>query len=163
MGNIGAADATFHTWFGAEKEYTHGIQWLPFSPYSEILFSRSFVQQEAVEISRILQGEGEIQPLWKGLMLQIQAVVEPQSAWDKLVEMTDLGQGASLSMALYWTATREEDSAFDLEEEATENAQACKERKECIDTSGCRILGLQGDCCPSSDGTRLGCCAVVNL
>lgn len=46
VGNLGAFDATASTWFGSELEYVHGIQMMPVTPVTAVLFDQSFVQME---------------------------------------------------------------------------------------------------------------------
>lgn len=42
VGNIGAFDATTTTWFGSELEYVHGINMMPVTPATALLFDQPF-------------------------------------------------------------------------------------------------------------------------
>ena len=44
VGNIGALDATTSTWFGNDLEFVHGINMMPLSPATALLFDSSYVQ-----------------------------------------------------------------------------------------------------------------------
>ena len=43
VGNIGALDVTASTWFGSELEYVHGINIMPVTPVTAILFDQQYV------------------------------------------------------------------------------------------------------------------------
>ena len=46
VGNIGALDVTASTWFGSELEYVHGINIMPVTPVTAILFDQQYVMTE---------------------------------------------------------------------------------------------------------------------
>ena len=46
VGNVGALSATVSTWFGDNPEYVHGINILPVTPATSILFDRAYVKLE---------------------------------------------------------------------------------------------------------------------
>ena len=46
VGNIGAFDVTCTTWFGSNLEYVHGIQIMPVTPATSLLFNAAFVEKE---------------------------------------------------------------------------------------------------------------------
>lgn len=46
VGNIGAFDATVSTWFGSELEYVHGINMMPVTPVTTMLFDQNFAAQQ---------------------------------------------------------------------------------------------------------------------
>ena len=46
VGNIGATDAATTTWFGKDLKYVHGINMLPLTPVTAVLFDQSFVRYQ---------------------------------------------------------------------------------------------------------------------
>lgn len=44
VGNVGALDVTQSTWFGNEPEYVHGINLMPVTPATSLLFDQPFVE-----------------------------------------------------------------------------------------------------------------------
>ena len=44
VGNMGALDVTASTWFGSELEFVHGINLMPLSPITSVLFDSTYVQ-----------------------------------------------------------------------------------------------------------------------
>eukprot|EP00595_Chromulina_sp_UTEXLB2642_P000252 CAMPEP_0196762572 /NCGR_PEP_ID=MMETSP1095-20130614/2279_1 /TAXON_ID=96789 ORGANISM="Chromulina nebulosa, Strain UTEXLB2642" /NCGR_SAMPLE_ID=MMETSP1095 /ASSEMBLY_ACC=CAM_ASM_000446 /LENGTH=448 /DNA_ID=CAMNT_0042113835 /DNA_START=1227 /DNA_END=2573 /DNA_ORIENTATION=+ len=46
LGNIGAIDITSSTWFGSKFEYVHGINMMPLSPATAVLFDQQYVMQQ---------------------------------------------------------------------------------------------------------------------
>lgn len=162
VGNLGAADATASTWFGSEVEYFHGIQVMPVTPFTEELFDEEFVAQEFPLLATALaREENPPQEPWKGVIYQVQAIVQPEEAWENLVQHEDFGSGGAKALALYWAATRPAPRrAFDLDAERQANEEADEDVQKCSAISGCRVLGLDGNCCPSGDGDDLGCCPV---
>jgi len=50
VGNIGALDVTASTWFGSELEYVHGINIMPVTPVTAILFDQQYVLSQVRRI-----------------------------------------------------------------------------------------------------------------
>eukprot|EP01038_Epipyxis_sp_PR26KG_P003988 gene3988-5712_t len=92
VGNLGGLDATTSTWFGSELEFVHGINMMPLSPATALLFDQSYVQyQYPVLANRLQPNPSPVQQL-------------------------------------------------------------------CNANNVCRNQQLLGNCCPTNDGTMLGCC-----
>ena len=43
VGNVGALDVTQSTWFGSEPEFVHGINMMPITPVTSLLFDQAYV------------------------------------------------------------------------------------------------------------------------
>lgn len=46
VGNIGGLDVTASTWFGSKLEYLHGINMMPLTPVTALLFEQSYVSKQ---------------------------------------------------------------------------------------------------------------------
>lgn len=92
VGNLGGLDVTASTWFGNEVEFVHGINMMPLSPATAVLFDQSFVQMQF-------------------------AILSP-----RLPSVSSLSQ------------------------------------PQCNANNVCKMQGLTGLCCPTTDGTLLSCC-----
>jgi len=114
VGIVGGGDVVARTWFGAEIEYVHCINMLPFTPATSHLLGKEFVAEEFPSI----QGRANTaQEAWRGFIFQDQAVIDPLEAWENLVGLygteidgtatgAQVDDGTSLAVMLYWTATR---------------------------------------------------------
>ena len=60
--SIGALDVTSSTWFGKNIEYLHGIQMLPVTPLSTILYGQSFVIDEWTVVGSVLKPD-DVEPM----------------------------------------------------------------------------------------------------
>eukprot|EP00028_Trichosphaerium_sp_Am-I-7-wt_P011751 CAMPEP_0168539794 /NCGR_PEP_ID=MMETSP0405-20121227/22058_1 /TAXON_ID=498012 /ORGANISM="Trichosphaerium sp, Strain Am-I-7 wt" /LENGTH=503 /DNA_ID=CAMNT_0008569461 /DNA_START=222 /DNA_END=1733 /DNA_ORIENTATION=+ len=93
------------TWFGSNMEYIHCIQMLPFTPITEWLLSpTSWVTYEYSFLSRVLSGN--IADIWKGYVLMDSAILDKNTAWNDLQNLTQYDNGNPKTNALYWIATR---------------------------------------------------------
>ncbi len=93
VGNIGGLDVTSSTWFGNQPEYVHGINMMPITPVTALLFDQSYVKLEHSVMAINL----------------VNTAISP-------------------------------------------------EKRLCSASRQCSNLGLTGDCCPSPEGSYLGCC-----
>mmetsp|Transcript_2085 Transcript_2085/g.6278 ORF Transcript_2085/g.6278 Transcript_2085/m.6278 type:complete len:363 (-) Transcript_2085:158-1246(-) len=162
VGNLGAADATASTWFGDKPEYLHGIQALPVTPFTETLFDKDYVKEELPVLADAL--DMEVEPFWKAILGQIQAMADPKLGAETVDALADFGPGGSQAAAFYWLLTRDWGSAGDADvgAEREANAEADEQPDACLEVSSCRVLGLEGLCCPSGNGDVLGCCPMQN-
>ena len=95
VGNMGGLDVTTSTWFGNQPEYVHGINMMPITPVTALLFDQSYVALEHSVMASNLQ----------------KSTPPPEK-------------------------------------------RLCSNSKQCV------TLGLTGDCCPTFEGSYLGCCNV---
>ena len=91
----------YTTWFGAQVEFIHGIQMLPYTPITEESLDYSFVQQEY----ELVKGAGA--DAWKTYIIMDGAVINQQEAWQELnAAVVGDWAGISKTNALWWIATR---------------------------------------------------------
>lgn len=82
-------------------------------------------------------------------------VIDQKSAWTEMLTIKNFGSGNSKSNSLYWVASR----ANQLVHMVPTN-QTTYPIESCSTNSACDAAGIIGDCCPTLDGTYLGCCPV---
>ncbi|DAZ93071.1 TPA: hypothetical protein N0F65_008865 [Lagenidium giganteum] len=98
--------ADYATWFSPEKYCIHGIQMLPFSPVTEYVRTKQFVQEEWDQVlshEAIVKNNDMSNP-WLSLLYVNYATVDKQTALDKLTQVS-LDDGLSRSWALYMAAS----------------------------------------------------------
>lgn len=116
VGNMGALDVTTTTWFGKQLEYVHGINMMPLSPATALLFDRNYVQfQYPILAARWSDSGGS---------KSISPVCSDNPSKTKMVFYF------KKILFLFYT----------------------------IHYLACKLLNLQGYCCPASDGVMLACC-----
>lgn len=98
-------------WFAPPewKECRLGIQVLPVTPITELLFPdvgyvRELVTWTMPALSRDGVGEG-----WKGFLYTLEAIYDKQSALEKIRNLKGFDDGTSLSNLLWWVHSRGED------------------------------------------------------
>lgn len=62
LGNIGAIDITSSTWFGSKYEFVHGINMMPLTPITAILFDQPYVMKEWPVVGTRLLIEQKVVP-----------------------------------------------------------------------------------------------------
>ena len=69
----------YSTWFGANVEFIHCIQMLPFVPMSEELLREEWIQEE-YEVLREAYNRPDppLSEEWKGYIIMAHAVIDPQ-------------------------------------------------------------------------------------
>jgi len=113
VGVLWGTKADYATFFGAEVEYIHGIQWLPFTPVTELLlapcaWAAADYAQAAMALSR---PSPPIQEGWRGLLIMMRAVAGDQrAAWADAASLTAYDDGNTKSNTLWWIATRAADA-----------------------------------------------------
>jgi endo-1,3(4)-beta-glucanase len=169
VGNLGMLDALYTTWFGTKDVYVHMINELPVTAITENLFDKRYVEQE---YSKILSKLHHVEASWKGFVICNHAIVDPNAAWKEAQKLDSrlLDAGISKSQILFWIATRKDfnmsqptDSSTDSSENTPES-DSKSSGDETDDTASCSLhpacieAELTGFCCPTNDGTSLGCC-----
>ena len=165
VGNLGMLDAVCSTWFGTNPLYVHMINFVPLTAVTSFLFDTKYVKEEYTNaLSKLYDG---VEMAWKGYVVADRAIIDPNGAWDdakKLISY-ELDAALSLSQLLYFISTRKEFSASEIggsdsssrpSNSTSSSSSACELHPDCVD------LGLSGECCPTSDGTMLGCCGGSN-
>jgi len=113
VGVLWGTKADYSTWFGDLPEYMTLIQALPFTPASTALLPAGWAGEAyAAAAFRAEAGaEPRITDGFRAMLHMLQAINDPDSAWDALLAMHTFrfhGEWSDLSKAwaLYWTATR---------------------------------------------------------
>jgi hypothetical protein len=113
------------------------------------------------------------------------AVVNRDVAWSHLSAMSSFGPGNSRANSLYWTATRAASlpgfNATSTRPAPVQGPAACSANSACdaigtqsvlffrclkqiaIDTHSLSSAGMLGECCPTPNGMRLGCCPHLDV
>ena len=105
VGVLWSTKVDYGTFFGANTEFIHCIQMLPFTPISEELLEPAWIEEEYPVLEPALNnpniGEG-----WKGFVYMAHAVIDPAAAWDECQTLTGYDDGNTETNTLYWLATR---------------------------------------------------------
>lgn len=105
VGVLWSTKVDYSTFFGANVEFIHGIQMLPFTPISEQLLEEPWIQEEYPVLVTALSnpdiGEG-----WKGFVYMAHAVIDPATAWSEVQTLNGYDDGNTETNTLYWLATR---------------------------------------------------------
>ena len=93
------------TFFGANLEFIHGIQMLPFTPITEELLRAEWIVEEYPVVSTVLTDPG-LSEGWKGFIYMAHAVIDPNAAWSEAQTLNGYDDGNTKTNTLYWLATR---------------------------------------------------------
>ena len=103
VGILWGTKVDYATFFGANTEFVHCIQMLPFTPITEELLDRNWINEEY----QILQTAiGSAVDGWKGFIYMAHAVIDPEAAWAEVHSLGGYDDGNSKTNTLYWVATR---------------------------------------------------------
>lgn len=94
------------TWFGANLEYIHGIQYLPITPISEELLPARWISKSYPVISTAIKENPDMGDEWLGYMYMAHAVIDPATAWLEVKTLKSFLGGNTKTNTLYWVATR---------------------------------------------------------
>lgn len=95
------------TWFGANLEYIHGIQYLPVTPISEELLSAEWIIKSYPVVSQaIFRDNPPIGEDWLGYIYMVHAIINPSAAWPQVQTLQSFLGGNTRTNTLYWVATR---------------------------------------------------------
>ena len=105
VGVLWSTKVDYGTFFGANTEFIHCIQMLPFTPISEELLEPAWIDEEYPVLVTALDnpsiGQG-----WRGFIYMAHAVIDPAAAWDECQTLTAYDDGNTETNTLYWLATR---------------------------------------------------------
>jgi len=164
-------DALATTWFGTEDLYVHMINLIPVTSITGELFGVDYVTQE---YANIIEPLGEVEMAWRGYAVSDHAIIDPNAAWVDAQELISpiLDSALSKSQVMYWISTRK---GFNSSVAQTGNGGNGRDETNgkssgggtgkavvaasCESTPACAQTGLLGDCCPTSSGIFLDCCA----
>lgn len=158
VGNVGMLDVACNTWFGNDPLYVEMINAIPITAATAILFDQDYVEEL---YSSIQNRSGEVEMAWRGYVVSMHAIVDPNDAWKEAQELVsyELDAALSKSQVLYFISQR---AGFNVTEELPSETHAEKAAKAsqaaCSSYPACQQVGLQGQCCPTGSGDFLGCC-----
>lgn len=173
VGNMGMLDAICSTWFGTENLYVHMINFLPVTSITKELFERDYVKNEYADI---ISQYPKAEMAWRGYVVCDHALVAPMTAWKDALELKSeqLDAGLSKSQVLFFTMTSP--AGFNISKLSSDGSMGristhtkparsgdhsgdSSEASSCIDHTACIDAGLEGLCCPTSEGVFLDCCS----
>ncbi|KAB2610421.1 endo-1,3(4)-beta-glucanase 1-like [Pyrus ussuriensis x Pyrus communis] len=95
-------------WFAAAeaKEIRLGIQVMPISPITEVLFSDTGFPSELVNWALPALGRTGVTEAWKGFVYALQGLYDKAGALEKIKSLTGFDDGNSLSNLLWWIHSR---------------------------------------------------------
>ncbi|KXZ44666.1 hypothetical protein GPECTOR_64g85 [Gonium pectorale] len=110
VGIVWNGKVDYATWFGNNPALIHGIQYMPFTPISELLLRKEWIaESHPVAIS---QPDAGVPLCWKQITTMAQAIIDADAAWSYLTSVTNAtawyGYCAAhpKSVQLYWAASR---------------------------------------------------------
>src|SRR3546814_376704 len=120
----------YTTWFGANAEFIHCIQMMPFSPITEELLEEQWVlEQYPVLVDQMSEAITQVHIFhnlpptwwrggsrfalycveefqgWLGFVYMDHAVIDKEKAWEEVNTLTEFDDGNSKTNTLYWVAT----------------------------------------------------------
>lgn len=105
VGVLWSTKVDYGTFFGANTEFIHCIQMLPFTPITEDLLEPAWIDEEYPVLETALDnpsiGQG-----WRGFIYMAHAVIDPAGAWNECQTLTGYDDGNTQTNTLYWLATR---------------------------------------------------------
>ena len=84
--------------------FIHGINMLPFTPASELYLPATWVREEYPVV--IASVTGETTDEWKGFLYGTHCVIDPEAAWQEIMQLTSFDGGNTRSNLMYFCATR---------------------------------------------------------
>ncbi|KAG7385837.1 hypothetical protein PHYBOEH_008888 [Phytophthora boehmeriae] len=105
VGVVGEASAVYNTWFGDRAVYIHGINMLPFTPFTPQLLDEAYVAREYALLSQDLP---DLSPydIWRSIVVLDHAILDAAEAWDELNNtVKSFDTWSSRTNSMYWVAT----------------------------------------------------------
>ncbi len=103
VGVLWATKVDALTFFGGQTEFVYGIQMLPYTPITEALLDRNWVDETWPRLSTTAANAEEP---WAGLLYLAYGVVDAEAARREIRTLSDYDDGNSLTNSLWWLATR---------------------------------------------------------
>ncbi|KAF4315779.1 hypothetical protein BBO99_00004228 [Phytophthora kernoviae] len=162
VGVVGEMTAVYNTWFGDRAVYIHGINMLPFTPFTPQLLDEAYVAREYALLSQDLP---DLSPydIWRSIVVLDHAILDAAEAWGELENtVKSFDTWSSRTNSMYWIATRP--SWFAQKYRTALSNPGLDTDDQCFGFPACATAGENGTalmccgtlpgCCPSS----LGCC-----
>lgn len=107
VGVLWATKVEYATFFGANVEFIHEIQSIPFTPITELLLDPDWVTEEYSVVAAALTREDPvIEEGWKGFIYMKEGVIDKSQSWTDVNTLSSFDGGNSKTNTLYWVATR---------------------------------------------------------
>jgi len=107
VGILWSTKVDYATWFGANVEFIHCIQMLPFTPISEELLREEWIKEEYNVLAEAYgRSSPPLSEEWKGYIVMAHAVIDPHAAYGEALQLPKYDDGNTKSNTLYWIATR---------------------------------------------------------
>ncbi len=107
VGILWSTKVEYATFFGANVEFIHAIQMLPFTPMTELLLPQSWIAEEyPVLATALTRPTPELLETWRGFIVMAHAIIDKSAAWDEAQTLNAYDDGNSRTNTLYWIATR---------------------------------------------------------
>jgi len=159
VGNVGMLDVTATTWFGNDPLYVHLINVLPISAVTGILFEKDYVKYQ---YPFLMESRESVEMAWRGYAVSIQAIIDPDQAWEEAQDLQSYQLDATLSKSqvLYWISQRPNFTSPSIDTGGTNNANYTNNQGSslCHSYPECTAAGLTGSCCPTESNMMLDCC-----
>ncbi|KAJ1964490.1 medium-chain fatty acid-CoA ligase faa2, partial [Dipsacomyces acuminosporus] len=104
VGILWSSKCDFATFFGANKEFIYGIQFLPYTPATALLVKRQWIEDIWPKYLEGIADAAEAEP-WQEIINLSLAVVDRQQAFSRTASVTNHDDGNSASNSYYWIAT----------------------------------------------------------
>jgi len=105
VGILWETKVDYVTWFGANEEFIHGIQMLPFTPITEILLPSKYIREEYPVVEKALT-RPDLDEDWKGFILMDLAIIDKAKAWTEVLKLNSFDGGNTATNTYWWVATR---------------------------------------------------------
>jgi len=107
VGILWGTKVDYATWFGLNVEWIHGIQFLPFTPITEELLPKSWIEVEYPLLSTSLTRTNPvIEEGWKGFVYLARSIIDKNGAWNQINNLRGYDNGNSKTNTMYFMATR---------------------------------------------------------
>jgi endo-1,3(4)-beta-glucanase len=107
VGVLWSSKVDYSTWFGANVEFIHLIQMLPFTPISSQLLESAWIKYEFPILETVLTRKNPpLEDGWRGLLYMAQAIIDPESAWKNIQTLKTFDDGNSRTNAYQWVLTQ---------------------------------------------------------
>lgn len=108
VGVLWSDKVDYATFFGANVEYIHCIQMIPFTPINEDVLTKEFISEEYPVVSDALKRPNPpIEQGWMGFVFMDQAIIDKSAALSSVQQrITAYDDGNSKTNTLYWIMSR---------------------------------------------------------
>ncbi|KAG2482088.1 hypothetical protein HYH03_018963 [Edaphochlamys debaryana] len=113
VGILWNGKVAYETWFGHNPVFMHAIQYIPFTPVSQLLLRKEWIEESyPIAVSSIDDAALDQFQCWRQYTTMARAVYDAPGAWSQLAQWTDQAQffggcaSHPRSVQLYWIATR---------------------------------------------------------